>query len=68
MFQVLPSAMKSGAGNLSEMPEIYEVHCTRLTIRLDKPSPVHTDGEMFDSWITDLEYKIFPSAVPILVP
>jgi len=68
MFRVLPSAMKSGVGNISEQEGIHELHGTHLSIHLDRPSPAHTDGEIFDSWITDFEYKIFPSAVPILVP
>jgi len=67
MFQALPNAMKPGAGNFVEMDGIHEKHCTRLSIHLDKPSPAHTDGEIFDSWITDFEYKIFPAAVPMLV-
>jgi len=68
MFQVLPSAMKPGKGNMVEMEGIHELNCTWLKIHLDKPSPAHTDGEIFDSWITDFEYKIFPAMVPILVP
>lgn len=68
LFQALPRAMKTGEGSLVEMDGIHEVHCTRLKIHLDKPSPVHTDGELFDHWQTDLEYKIFPTAVQMLVP
>lgn len=68
LFQVLPSAMKPGKGNMVEMDGINEFHCTRLSIHLDKPSPAHTDGEIFDSWVTDLEYKIFPAAVQMLLP
>lgn len=68
MFQVLPKAMKPGEGNMVEEEDIYEVHCTRLKFTLDKPSPAHTDGELFESWITDFDYRIFPSAVPMLVP
>ncbi len=68
LFQALPRAMKTGEGSVVEMDGIHEVHCTRLKIRLDKPSPVHTDGELFDEWLTDLEYKIFPTAVQMLVP
>jgi diacylglycerol kinase (ATP) len=68
MFQVLPNAMKPGAGNMVEMEGIHEIHCTRLKFSLDKPSPAHTDGELFQNWITDFEYRIFPAAVPILVP
>ncbi len=68
LFQVLPSAMKPGKGNMVEMDGINEFHCTRLSIHLDKPSPAHTDGEIFDSWVTNLEYKIFPAAVQMLLP
>lgn len=68
MFQALPSAMKPDKGNLVEQDGIHELHCTRLSIHLDKPSPAHTDGEIFDSWVTDLEYKIFPAAVQMFIP
>jgi len=68
LFQALPRAMKPGDGSPVEMEGIHEIHCTRLTIHLDKPSPVHTDGELFDEWLTDLEYKIFPTTVQMLVP
>jgi diacylglycerol kinase (ATP) len=68
MFRVLPKAMKPGVGNMVEEEDIYEIHCTRLRFTLDKPSPAHTDGEFFETWITDFDYRIFPSAVPILVP
>jgi diacylglycerol kinase (ATP) len=68
MFQVLPKAMKSGEGNMVELDDIYEIHCTYLKFTLDKPSPAHTDGELFDTWITDFDYRIFPSAIPMLIP
>ena len=68
LFQALPRAMKPGEGSFVEMDGMYEIHCTHLKIRFDKPSPVHTDGELFDEWLTDLEYKIFPSCVQMLVP
>ncbi|HET9908320.1 MAG TPA: diacylglycerol kinase family protein [Anaerolineales bacterium] len=68
LFQALPRAMKPGEGSYVEMDGMYEINCTRLKIHFDKPSPVHTDGELFDKWLTDLEYKLFPNAVQILVP
>jgi len=68
MFQVLPNAMKPDKGNMVEMDGIHELHCTHLKFKLDKPSPAHTDGELFSQWITDFEYNIFPAAVPMLVP
>lgn len=68
MYQTLPSTMKPDKGSVVEMEGIHEIHCTHLKFTLDKPSPAHTDGELFDTWITDFEYRVFPSAVPILVP
>ena len=68
LFQALPRAMKTGEGSLVEMDGIHEVNCTCLKIHLDKPSPVHTDGELFDQWQTELEYKVFPAAVQMLIP
>lgn len=68
MFQVLPKAMKPGVGNMVELDDIYEIHCTQLKFTLDRPSPAHTDGELFDKWITNFDYKIYPGAVPMLVP
>ncbi len=66
LLQALPRAMKAGEGSFVEMEGMYEVHCTRLSVHLDRPSPVHTDGELFDRWLTDLEYGIYPGAVQIL--
>ena len=68
LFQALPRAMKPGEGSYVELEGIHELECTHLKVHLDHPSPAHTDGELFDSFLTDLEYKIFPSALKILVP
>jgi len=66
LFLALPRAMKPGPGSFVEMEGMHEVNCTRLTIRLDRLSPVHTDGELFDQWAQELEYGIIPAAVPVL--
>ena len=66
LFLALPHAMKVDAGNLAEQSDVYEIDCTRLRIRLDRPSPVHTDGELFDEWYTELTYRILPACVEIL--
>jgi diacylglycerol kinase (ATP) len=66
LFNALPRAFKEGAGSYIEMEGMHEIDLTHLTIHLDKPSPAHTDGELFDSWQTDLEYQIFPGAINVL--
>ena len=68
LFMALPKAFNEGKGSYVELDGMRELHTTRVSIRLDHPSPAHTDGELFDTWITDLDYKIFPSAVNLLVP
>ena len=67
LFGALPRAFKEGEGSYVEMDGMHEINCTRLSIHLDKPSPAHTDGELFDSWLTDLDYQIFPGAIQVLV-
>jgi len=68
MLLTLPSALKSDKGNIAEQEGIHELHSPTIRIHLDRPSPVHTDGELFDKWLADFEYKIFPAAVPIIMP
>jgi len=67
LFQALPRAMKPGEGNYVELDGIHEVHATRLSIQLDKPSPAHTDGELFLMPVTALNYAIFPKRLQILL-
>ena len=68
LFQALPRAMKPGKGSFVEMDGMYEVHATRLSIDLDKPSPAHTDGELFPEWLQSLKYEIFPRKLQIILP
>lgn len=68
LFGALPRAFKEGEGSYVEMEGMREIHFTRLSIHLDQPSPAHTDGEIFDNWITDLEYQIFPQTVAVILP
>ena len=68
LLLTLPSAFNEGKGNLVELDGIQEIQCTHLSIHLDKSSPAHTDGELFDEWKQDFEYKIFPKKLELLVP
>ncbi len=67
LFAALPRALKEGKGSYVELPGMREVNCGRVKIHLDKPSPAHTDGVLFGSWLTDLDYRIFPATVPVLM-
>jgi len=68
MFQALPRAFNEDKGSYVEMEGMHELHSKRITIHLDKPSPAHTDGELFPEWIRDFEYEILPKKLSILLP
>ena len=46
LFQALPRAFNEDKGSYVEMDGMQEVHATRISVHLDKPSPAHTDGEL----------------------
>ncbi len=66
LFKLLPAAMKPGAGNYVEAPDIHEENTTRIKIHLEKPTPAHVDGEIFDEAIQDLDYSIEPGRLLLL--
>jgi diacylglycerol kinase (ATP) len=66
LFGALPRAFNEGEKSYVYMDGMREIHATRISIRLDHPSPAHTDGELFPAWIQDLEYSIQPGRLKIL--
>ncbi len=66
LFQALPRAFKEGAGSYVEMENMYEFNVTKVSIKLNKPSPAHTDGELFPEWVQNFEYEILPQKLKIL--
>jgi diacylglycerol kinase (ATP) len=68
LFQALPRAFNEDKGSYVEMDGMHEVHATRISIHLDKPSPAHTDGELLPAWTQDFEYEILPNCLNILLP
>ncbi|HNN12520.1 MAG TPA: hypothetical protein PKL78_03115, partial [Anaerolineales bacterium] len=66
LFQALPRAFNEDKGSYVEMEGMFELHCTRVRIHLDHPSPAHTDGELFPQWMQDFEYEILPGRLKIL--
>jgi diacylglycerol kinase (ATP) len=65
MLKTLPRTMKPGAGSYVELPGVHEVNAKWLKVRLETPSPAHSDGEIFDEAIKVLEYKIYPGKLTI---
>ncbi len=68
MFQALPRALKEGEGSYVEMEGMHELHVTRVSIHLDKPSPAHTDGELLPQWVQHYEYEIQPKRINMIIP
>ncbi|HEX9389596.1 MAG TPA: diacylglycerol kinase family protein [Anaerolineales bacterium] len=68
LFQALPRAFNEDKGSYVEMEGMQEIHATRISVHLDKPSPAHTDGELFPDWMQDFEYEILPKYLNIIVP
>lgn len=68
MLATMPQTMKPGAGSYVESPGMTELHTSWLKVRLQNPSPAHADGELFSRAITELEYKIHPGRLRVLLP
>jgi YegS/Rv2252/BmrU family lipid kinase len=68
ILRLLPRTMKPGPGSYVEHPAIHEVHATWLRVRSEQPTPAHADGEIFDPAIRELEYRVFPARLPVLLP
>lgn len=66
-FALLPKTMQP-AGDFVHEPGIREINATWLKVRLDRPSPAHTDGELFPHMVTELDYRILPACLQVLVP
>jgi diacylglycerol kinase (ATP) len=68
MLQALPRALKEDQGSYVEMEGMYELHVTRISLHLDKPSPAHTDGELLPQWVQDFEYEIQAQRIKMILP
>jgi diacylglycerol kinase (ATP) len=66
MLQLLPRTMKPGDGSYVEAPEVFEYHATWLRISATPPTPMHTDGEIYDRQAQELNYCILPGKLQVL--
>lgn len=66
IFRLLPRTMKPDQGSYVEHPSIHEIDTKWLKVSSHQPTPAHADGEIFDTGITTLEYKIYPGYIKIL--
>jgi diacylglycerol kinase (ATP) len=68
ILSLLPRTMKPGEGSYVEHESIHEIHSPWLKIRSDQPTPAHADGEIIDAAIHELEYRVLPATLPIILP
>ncbi len=67
LLALLPKTM-TPEGKFIFAEGVQEIDATRISISLERPSPAHTDGELFPEPISSLEYSIIPGVIDILVP
>jgi diacylglycerol kinase family enzyme len=68
MLHALLRIMKPEEGSYVEMDDVHEHDFTWLNVRLESPSPVHTDGEITFEPIQELDYQIQPGRLREFVP
>lgn len=68
ILSLLPRTMKPGEGSYVEHPAIHEISSPWLKVSSKQPTPAHADGEVFSEQIHDLEYRVLPQSLPILMP
>lgn len=68
ILKLLPTALKPGPGSYVEAEGAYEGNTSWLKVHFDAPAPAHVDGEIFSKGIQDLNYRIFPGRLKILMP
>jgi diacylglycerol kinase (ATP) len=67
MFRLLPEVIK---GTHLRFPEVKHGHFKRMEISADRPMYIHTDGEIFTGFGSDIrqiEVDILPGALEVLV-
>ncbi len=67
ILQLMPRIMRPGKGNYVEHPAVHEHHAKKLRIVLDRPSPLHADGEILTEGIREATYKVLPGQLPLLM-
>jgi diacylglycerol kinase (ATP) len=67
LLRALPRTMRPGRGSYVELDGIVSTRMTRLRVQIDQPAPAHADGEIFAPEARELEYRVWPGRLQILV-
>ncbi|HEY58962.1 MAG TPA: diacylglycerol kinase family lipid kinase [Anaerolineae bacterium] len=68
VLQILPHALKAEGDDLSTVPEVHEIHSPFLEVHLETPSPMHADGELYETQALTLSFRTLPGQIPLLTP
>ncbi len=66
IYEVMTRDLKKLSPDMSALDGMRELDATKISIKLDKPSPAHTDGELFPEWIQNFEYETLPQRLKML--
>jgi diacylglycerol kinase (ATP) len=64
---LLPKTMNPDEGSYVEHPAVQEISSPWLKVRSVQPTPAHADGEIFSDQIHELEYRVIPHCLPVLM-
>lgn len=67
ILRALLMILRPDEGNITEHPAIEEAHATWLKVHATTPTPAHADGVVFATAIQDLEYRVLPGRLEILM-
>ncbi len=67
ILRAFPMILKSGPGNIAEHPQVIQRHCHQLTVRTNRPTHAHTDGELLPGLLDRAQFEILPGRLEVLV-
>ncbi len=68
ILRLLPRTMKPGKGSYVEHPDVHEYHTTKLRVTTEPETAAHADGELLSTSLREIEFSIYPAALPLLSP
>ena len=63
----LPPTLRPDKGSYVELEGIRLTQITWLRVSIDSPAPVHADGEIFAPAARELEYRVWPGRLSVLI-
>ena len=67
LLRALPRTLRPDRGSYVELDGITLTQITRLRVSIDSPAPAHADGEIFAPAARDLEYRVWPGRLNVLI-